>query len=113
MYSVRPRPRAPMPYGRRMSPGELEWKRKWPFLVSSIIAVALIVFSLVVFALEIASLARSTAKVSFNGSTLGNTASTGAGIWCGFFFLAAGLLILAISKKNTLLKRYALIDCME
>ena len=111
MYSVRPRPL--MPYGRRISPGELEWKRKWPFLVSSIIAVTLIVFSLIIFALEIASLARSTEKVTFDGNTLGNTASTGAGIWCGFFFLAAGLLILAISKANTLLKRYKLIDSME
>lgn len=97
MYTARPR--APIPYGRRISPAELEWKRKWPFLLSSIIAVTIILFSLIIFALEIASLARSTEKVTFNGNTFGNTASTGAGIWCGFFFLVAGVLILLIGKK--------------
>jgi site-specific recombinase len=81
---------------------DLNWKLRWPFLISTLIGLVLIVFSLVIFSLEIASLAQSTANIGYNGVTYGRTASTGAGIWCGFFILIAGVLILMISEKNFL-----------
>ena len=93
-----------MTYGRRILSRELNWKLKWPFLISSIIALVIIVFSLVVIALEIASLAHFTSKTEYSGNTYGNTASTGAGIWCGLFIFVAGILILMISKKTTSLE---------
>lgn len=99
MYAARPRLRPPMAYGRQIPPAGANWKHKWPFLISSIIGLTLVVFSIVIFALEIASLAQSTSKVEFNGNTYGNTASTGAGIWCGFFIFIAGILMILISKE--------------
>ena len=70
-------------------PVDIAWKEAWPFLVSNIIASLMLVCTIIIIALEIASLAISTS------SFYGNTASTGAGIWCGVDFLfAAGALII-------------------
>jgi hypothetical protein len=81
---------------------DVNWKLRWPFLISTLIGLVLIVFSLVIFSLEIASLAQSTDTVDYNGQTYGRTASTGAGIWCGFFIFLAGLLIVIIGKEKFL-----------
>jgi hypothetical protein len=96
MYAARARfpQRPPIGYGQQIPPGNFDWKLRWPYIISIIIAVMIIIFSFVIFGLEIASLAKSTDKA------YGNTASTGAGIWCGFFIFVAGVLILIISKEN-------------
>jgi hypothetical protein len=101
MYSARPRlpqrpglpQRPPIGFGQQISPIDLTWKLRWPSIVSIIIGGILIILAVVIIALEIASLAKGT------GSGY-KTAATGAGIWCGVFILAAGILILIISKKN-------------
>ena len=107
MYAYCSRPRIPIRqrivYVREKSFEDLNdtnWRPRWPFLISTLIGLALIVFSLVIFSLEIASLAQSTAIVGYNGATYGRTASTGAGIWCGFFLFIAGVLILIIGKEK-------------
>jgi len=102
MYAARPRypqrrpigysPR-PIGYGPQISPGDIDWKFRWPFVITMIIAVAMIILSLVIFGLEIGSLAKGTGAGY-------DTAATGAGIWCGFFIFVAGVLILIISMKN-------------
>lgn len=102
MYGARPRPgfrppiNRPAGFGRPIQQGRSDWRFRWPFVISMIIAVLLIILSLTIFGLEIASLAKGTEKLG----TIGNTASTGAGIWCGFFIFLAGIFILVISKEN-------------
>jgi hypothetical protein len=100
MYATQPRPRRPIGYGQQVLPaGDFEWKLRWPFIITIIIAVVIIIFSITIFGLEIASLAKGT------GTAYGNTASTGAGIWCGFFIFVAGVLILLISKENFFIQK--------
>jgi hypothetical protein len=80
------------PYQAR-SPADIVWKLTWPFLVSNILASAMILCILIIGALEIASLAKSTSTQLY-----GNTSATGAGFWCGFFFIVAAALIIMLSK---------------
>jgi hypothetical protein len=102
MYGTGPRltGRYPIGYGQQISPSDLDWRLRWPFTISIIIGVVMIVVALVINALEIASLAKFTNNIILNGNTYGRTASTGAGIWCGFFFLVAAVLMILISKEN-------------
>ncbi len=72
---------------------DVAWRLTWPFLVSIILACAMITCVIIIFALEIASLAKGTSTALY-----GNTSSTGAGFWCGIFFAIAAVLILMISK---------------
>jgi hypothetical protein len=83
----------PMVVYRRRSPADIAWKLTWPFIISNIIAGAMIICFIVIGALEVASLAKSTSTALY-----GDTSSTGAGIWCGIFFITAAILILLISK---------------
>lgn len=93
MYAAYPRPvRRPIGANHGRTPLDAAWRLTWPFIVSTIIAAVMIIIVIVIFALEIASLAKGTS------SAYGNTASTGAGIWCGIFFLLAAILILLLSK---------------
>lgn len=102
MYAARPRypqrrpigynPR-PVGYGPQVSPNNIDWKFRWPSVITMIIAVAIIIVSLAIFGLEIASLVKGT------GSEY-KTAATGSGIWCGFFIFVAGVLIIIISMET-------------
>jgi len=103
-YNSRVPARHAIVYAQKISLDDQNWRLRWPFLISTLISVALIIFSLVIFSLEIASLAKSTSNTVYNGVTYGRTASTGAGIWCGVFILAAGVLILMIGEKNSLFR---------
>jgi len=87
------RRRRPIGANRIRSPADIAWRLTWPFLFSTILACLMILCILLIGALEIASLAKSTST-----SLYGNTSSTGAGIWCGFFFSIAAVCILLISK---------------
>jgi len=101
MFGARPR-FAGAPPGRinqKFSPGELHWRNRWPFPLTAILGVLIIMLTLVIIALEIASLAKWTDKFTLNGKKYASTASTGAGIWCGIFALIAGLLMLVISMQ--------------
>jgi len=66
---------------RRISPKELLWRLKWPYVFTLILASLMLLFIIIIFILEIASLAND------NSNSLSNTASTGAGIWCSIFFI--------------------------
>jgi hypothetical protein len=72
---------------------DVAWRITWPFLISNILAIAMIICIILIGSLEIASLAKSTSTALY-----GNTSSTGAGFWCGFFFIIAAVLIILISK---------------
>ena len=85
-------PRYPIGFYAQIPPSEIAWKLRWPTVLSSIIAISMIVFTIVIAGLEIASLAISTSK------SYGNTASIGTGLWCSPFFLLAGIIILMIGK---------------
>jgi ABC-type Fe3+ transport system permease subunit len=76
------------------TPLDIAWKVTWPLLVTNIIAGAMVICFIIIAALEVASLAKSTSK-----SQYGNTSSTGAGFWCGIFFLIAAVLIFLMSKE--------------
>ncbi|UJR16100.1 hypothetical protein I4U23_003012 [Adineta vaga] len=89
-YYVR-RSRPIGPYQSR-SPVDIAWRLRWPYLISTILAVGMIICILVIGALEVASLAQSTNKDIF-----GNTSATGAGIWCSVFFSIAAVIILLIN----------------
>ena len=88
------RPRFPTAGPRYVTPirSEAIWASVWPFAITSSIAVLMLIFSQAIWLLEAASLSKGTDKALF-----GNTASTGAGLWCGFFFFIAAFVILAIS----------------
>jgi len=85
--------RGPIGSYQARSPLDVAWRITWPLLISNILAIAMIICILIIGALEIASLAKSTSTALY-----GNTASTGAGFWCGFFFIIAAVLIILISK---------------
>lgn len=94
MFGGYPRPPVRRPVGAQQgrTPLDVAWKLTWPFIITTILSIIMMIVFVVIIALEIASLANSTNKI------YGNTASTGAGIWCGVFFLAAAVLILVLSK---------------
>ncbi|CAF0843023.1 unnamed protein product [Rotaria sordida] len=91
MFGARPYIPRPYPYVRqpaRPSSGNA-WKSAWPFISSTIVAFLIILCVMIIGALETASLAIST-----DNDLYGNTSSTGAGYWCGFFVFIAALLII-------------------
>jgi hypothetical protein len=94
MFANQPRiaPRYPIGFYPQLPLNDIAWKLRWPTVLSSIIAISMIIFTIIIAALEIASLAISTSK------SYGNTASIGTGLWCSPFFLLAGVLILMIGK---------------
>ena len=75
------------------SPANIAWKSTWPFLISNILACVMILCILIIGALEIASLAKSTDTLFY-----GNTSSTGAGFWCGAFFIIGAAVTIMLSK---------------
>jgi hypothetical protein len=91
-YGQKISPRRPIGYGQQIAQDDVVWKRKWPFITSTIIGVLMIICTIVIGGLEIASLAISTDQ------GYGKTTSLGTGLWCGSFFLIAAVLILVISK---------------
>ncbi len=71
------------PRRSRLTPSEIRWRLRWPYIITLILATLMLLFTLIIFVLEIASL-------TIDGSqTLSNTASTGAGIWCSISFIVA------------------------
>jgi hypothetical protein len=95
MFAARRPIRRVRPIGlyQARSPIDIAWKLTWPFFISNILACAMILCILIIGALEIASLAKSTSTLLY-----GNTSATGAGFWCGFFFIIAAGLIIMLSK---------------
>jgi len=90
MLAARPPQRRPVGGYQARKPLDVAWRLTWPFLVSTIIACAMIICFIIIGALEIASLAKNSTTY------YGNTSSTGAGFWCGIFFLIAAVIILLI-----------------
>lgn len=77
---------------QRLTPREKRWRLAWPYLTTLILANLMLILTLIIFGLEISSLAID------NSSTLSNTASTGAGIWCSISFLVAVLFMYLLGK---------------
>jgi phage-related protein len=95
MFAARPRVPGTRPDGPLVARtmGDVAWKLTWPSITTTVLASVMIICTIIIGGLEIASLAISTSS-----SFYGNTSSTGAGFWCGLFFVIAAVLILMISK---------------
>ncbi|CAF1102398.1 unnamed protein product [Adineta steineri] len=101
MYQYRPAYRYKVRYPHlirlhpRLTPKEKRWRRKWPYVITLILATFMLLLTIIIFALEIASLSIDSSN------TLSNTASTGAGIWCSIsFFIAIAFMYLLVFIYN-------------